>query len=92
MPAGALLAATLGRPKDATSATTTTTIAEHRRIGIRSSTGVPVRRPLAYGLTAGSQCSAILPFSIRNMSNHVVVYFFVASLGSACSRAKLSTT
>ena len=35
-----------------------------------------------YGFSAGSQCSAILPFSRRNMSNQVVLYFFVASFGS----------
>ncbi|MNV59715.1 hypothetical protein D3C71_1521540 [compost metagenome] len=29
---------------------------------------------------------------MRNMSNHVVVYFFEASLGSGYSRTKLSVT
>ena len=46
----------------------------------------------SYCFCAGSQCSAILPSSMRNMSNQVVVYFFVGSFGSASSRAKLRTT
>ena len=33
-----------------------------------------------YCFCAGSQCSAILPFSIRNMSNQVVLYFLVGVL------------
>ena len=45
-----------------------------------------------YCFSAGSQCSAILPFSSLNMSNQVVLYFWFGSFGSAYSRAKLSTT
>jgi MFS family permease len=43
-------------------------------------------------LTAGSQCSAILPSTIRNMSNQVVVYFFDGSDGSGYSRTKAIVT
>src|SRR6185436_2924334 len=45
-------------------------------------------QPLATYFVAGSQCSAILPSTMRNMSNHVVVYFFDESLGSGYSRTK----
>ena len=31
------------------------------------------RFPNAYGLVCGSQCSSALPFTIRHMSNQVVV-------------------
>ena len=49
-------------------------------------------RPRPHFFWAPSQCSAILPFSIRNMSNQVVVYFLVGSDGSTTSRTKLRTT
>ncbi|MDB5151643.1 MAG: Transposase family protein [Mucilaginibacter sp.] len=45
-----------------------------------------------YCLVEGSQCSAILPFSTRNISNQVDVYFFSLSFGSVYSCLKVSTT
>jgi len=43
-------------------------------------------------LNAESQCSANLPFSIRNISNHVVVYFIEGFFGSATSLTKFRIT
>ena len=44
------------------------------------------------GFVAQSQCSAIRPFSMRNMSNHVEATFVDGSFGSGFSLTKLSTT
>src|SRR5580700_141818 len=41
---------------------------------------------------ATSQCSAILPLSMRNMSNQVVVYFCPFAVGSSYSRTNDNVT
>ena len=43
-------------------------------------------------LVATSQCSAIFPLSMRNISNQVVVYFWSLFLGSGISRTNDKVT
>src|SRR5262249_46136268 len=45
-----------------------------------------------HGFVAGSQCSAILPSAMRNISNQVVAYFLDGSPGSGCSRTNAIIT
>src|SRR5262249_1807682 len=59
---------------------------------VRASDVLASNAPMRYRLSAGSQCSAIFPCSILNMSNHVVVYFLPLSFGSSYSRAKTNVT
>src|ERR1700687_222415 len=71
-------------------------LARKNRVGKLPDTGCGVSRPtricVSYCFVAGSQCSAILPPSMRNISNQVVVYLFVGSLGSAASCTKVRMT